>query len=366
MPEKATAAVLRDIQPPSNAPIDLETFNVPDVHDDAVLLRTELAGVCGTDVHILQGDVPSVVTPSVLGHENVGIIEEIGAGIETDVRGEPLEPGDRVVVLPASCRECYNCVVLGDEAKCENRVSVGGWLSADEHPHFVGGFGECIYLENQGIELVKMPDDISNEAAVMGDAIRIIIHGFDRIDGIGYGETVLVQGPGPVGLAAVAMAADSGASEIIVTGAPENRLELATKFGADHTINITEVPEEERINRVRNLTDGRGVDTTIEATGYPPAVREGFEMTGINGQYLIAGHYGDAGTVPLNPHEINRKQLEVSGVWSAATRHFVQSLPLLRAFPWEEAVTDYFALDEVNEAIQAMENQETIKAAIRP
>lgn len=366
MPSEATAAVLRDISSPSESPIDLKTFDVPEVHDDALLLRTKIAGVCGTDVHILHDNVPGVVTPSILGHENVGVIEEIGANVETDVRGEPLESGDRVVVLPASCRECYNCVVLGDEAKCENRISVGGWLHADEHPHFVGGFGEYIYLEDKGIEVAKLPDDISDEAAVMGDAVRILVHGFDRIGGIDYGDTVLVQGPGPVGLAGVAMAEDSGADEIIVTGAPENRLELAEQFGADHTVDITEVPENERIETVRDLTDGRGVDTAIEATGFPPAVREGFEMTGINGQYLIVGHYGDAGTVPLNPHEINRKQLDIQGAWSAATRHFVQSFPLLRKFPWEDAVTDYFSLDEVNEAIQAMENEETIKAVIEP
>lgn len=365
MSRQAKTAVLREIREPAEAPISIEEFDIPAVGPDDALLRTEMAGVCGTDVHILHGKVPGVVTPSVLGHENVASIEELGENVETDIRGEPLSEGDRVFVLPESCRECYNCVILGDESKCENRTSVGGWLRADEHPHFVGGFGEYIFLEGGG-ELVKLPDDISNEAAVMGDAVRIAMHGLDQLDGIEYGSDVLVQGPGPVGLAAVAVAKDNGAGQIIVTGAPDQRLELAEKFGADYTINIMDVDEEERVERVRELTGGRGVDTTLEATGFPEAVREGLEMTGVNGQYVIMGHYGDAGTVELNPHEINRKQIDITGAWSSATRHFVQSLPLLRRFPWEDAVTDYYELSEVNEAIQAMEGQETVKSVIEP
>ncbi|NHN49361.1 zinc-binding dehydrogenase [Halostella sp. JP-L12] len=365
MANQAKAAVLREIRKPSTEPLSVEEFDIPDVGDEDILLKMDMAGVCGTDVHILHDKVPGVVTPSILGHENVGTIEELGENVETDARGEPLSVDDRIVVLPASCRECYNCVILNDESKCENRTSVGGWLDADEHPHFVGGFGEYIFLTDN-YEVVKIPDDISDEAVVMGDAIRIAVHGFDIIDGIDYGADVLVQGPGPVGLAAIAMAEDSGAGQIIVTGAPDERLELAKKFGADHTISIDNVEEEDRIDQVLDLTDGRGVDTTLEATGFPPAVREGLEMTGINGQYLIMGHYGDAGTVELNPHEINRKQISVDGAWSAATKHFVQALPLLRRFPWEEAVTDYYSLDEVNEAIQAMEGMETVKAVIEP
>lgn len=365
MVNRGKAAVLREIDEPSSEPLSLESFDIPEVGDEDILLRTTMAGVCGTDVHILHDKVPGVVTPSILGHENVGIIEELGEDVRTDSRGEPLSEGDRIVVLPASCRECYNCVILDDESKCQNRTSVGGWLRADEHPHFVGGFGEYIFLTDN-YEVVKIPEDISDEAVVMGDAIRIAVHGFDIIDGIDYGADVLVQGPGPVGLAAIAMAEDNGAGQIIVTGAPEDRLELAKKFGADHTININEVDEADRVEQVKELTDGRGVDTTLEATGFPPAVREGLEMTGVNGQYLIMGHYGDAGTVELNPHDINRKQISVDGAWSAATKHFVQALPLLRRFPWEDAVTDYYSLDEVNEAIQAMERMDTVKAVIQP
>lgn len=200
----------------------------------------------------------------------------------------------------------------------------------------------------------------------MGDAVRIAVHGLDQLDGIEYGSDVLVQGPGPVGLAAVALADDAGAGQIIVTGAPEQRLDLAAKFGADHTINISDYEEEDRIEQVRDLTGGRGVDVTFEATGFPPAVREGLEMAGVNSQYVIMGHYGDAGTVPLNPHLINNKQIDVTGAWSSATKHFVQALPLLRRYPWSEAVTDYYSLEEVNDAIIAMEGQETVKAVIEP
>jgi threonine dehydrogenase-like Zn-dependent dehydrogenase len=89
-------------------------------------------------------------------------------------------------------------------------------------------------------------------------------------------------------------------------------------------------------------------------------------MVRINGRYLIAGHYGDAGTVPLNPHLINRKQVTLTGVWSAANRHFLRALTLLRKLPVEKLVTHRFPLDQINEALLAAERQEALKAVITP
>jgi L-iditol 2-dehydrogenase len=104
----------------------------------------------------------------------------------------------------------------------------------------------------------------------------------------------------------------------------------------------------------------------LECAGVPAVVPEGLAMTRINGRYLIAGHYGDAGTVPLNPHLINKKQIRIDGVWSAANRHFLRGLELLRKLPVEKLVTHRFSLAEVNQALMAAQGQAVLKAVIVP
>jgi threonine dehydrogenase-like Zn-dependent dehydrogenase len=215
-------------------------------------------------------------------------------------------------------------------------------------------------------DIVLIPHDVKSEAVVMGDALRIVVHGLDRIGGLEYGDTVVVQGSGPVGLMGLLLARDAGAGRVIVVGAPALRLELAREFGADEVIDIAATTPSERIARVLELTNGRGADVIFECAGVPAAVAEGLEMTRVDGRYLIAGHYGDAGTVPLNPHLINKKQLLITGAWSASNKHFLQALNLMRKMPIDRLVTHRFGLVEVNDALIAMERQQALKPVIVP
>jgi threonine dehydrogenase-like Zn-dependent dehydrogenase len=316
-------------------------------------------------VHILHGKV-KVRTPAILGHENVAEVIAIGGKAPlTDITGVPIEPGQLITWLPKSCMRCYNCMILGDQAKCERRLGYGGWVPAWDHPYLVGGFAEYVWLLPDS-DVVVIPPEVKPEAVVMGDALRIVIHGLDRIGGLTYGDTVVVPGSGPVGLMALLMARDSGAGRIIVIGAPEPRLKLAEEFGADHTIDIGKTTSADRIARVLELTRGRGADVIFECAGVPAAVAEGLEMTRINGKYLIVGHYGDAGTVPLNPHVINKKQLLITGAWSASNKHFLRALNLMKKMPIEKLVTHRFGLDQVNDALLAMESQVALKPVIVP
>jgi L-iditol 2-dehydrogenase len=260
---------------------------------------------------------------------------------------------------------CYNCTILGDQAKCERRIGYGSWIRADQHPYLVGGFAEYAWIMPDS-DIVIIPPDVTPEAVVLGDALRIMVHGLERIGGIEYGDTVVVQGCGAVGLMGLLLARDAGAGKVIVIGAPASRLELAGEFGADETIDIVQIPTAERIERILELTDGRGAGLILECAGVPAAVAEGIEMVRINGRYLIAGHYGDAGTVPLNPHTLNKKQVMINGVWSAANKHFLRALTLLRKLPVKKLVTHYFSLHDINEALIAAEQQEALKAVITP
>jgi threonine dehydrogenase-like Zn-dependent dehydrogenase len=365
LPTTSKVAMLREIRPPETRPFTIEELPIPPLAAGAILGRMRLAGICGTDVHILHGKV-KINAPAILGHENVAEVVAIGGDAPLhDITGVRIEPGQLITWLPKSCMRCYNCTILGDQSKCERRIGYGGWLPATEHPYLVGGFAEYVWLLPDS-DVVVIPPDVKPEAVVMGDALRIVVHGLDRIGGLEYGDTVLVQGSGPVGLMALLLARDAGAGRVIVVGAPPARLQLAREFGADETIDIAATSAAERIARVLALTNGRGADVVFECAGVPAAVAEGLEMTRVNGRYVIAGHYGDAGTVPLNPHLINKKQLLITGAWSASNKHFLQGLNLMRTMPIDKLVTHRFGLAEANDALITMERQEALKPVIVP
>jgi threonine dehydrogenase-like Zn-dependent dehydrogenase len=216
---------------------------------------------------------------------------------------------------------CYTCTILGDQAKCEQRLGYGGWVPAWEHPYLVGGLAEYAWLLPDS-DIVVLPSDMRPEAVVLGDALRIMVHGLDRIGGLDYGDTVLVQGSGAVGLMGLLLAKDAGADKVIIIGAPAGRLNLAHEFGAFATLDVTQTSVAER-----------------------------------------------AGPVPINPHIINKKQITLTGAWSAANKHFLRALKLLKKLPDEEVdklVTHRFTLAQTNDALIAAERQETLKAVITP
>ena len=167
----------------------------------------------------------------------------------------------------------------------------------------------------------------------------------------------MVQGSGPVGMAAAMYAHLSGAAKVILVGGPANRLALAKEIGVgDVHIDVFATPDpEERLKLILAETPGgRGADTVLECVGVQSAVAEGFEMAKRNGKYLVLGQYTDRGTTPINPHVITRKQLKVYGSWAFAESHYlkyVQSLPILAArFDLDKLVTPY-ALPDVNQAM---------------
>jgi threonine dehydrogenase-like Zn-dependent dehydrogenase len=189
--------------------------------------------------------------------------------------------------------------------------------------------------------------------------------------GINWGDRVVIQGSGPVGLAALAVAKSSGASSSIVIGGPAPRLELAQVFGADHTINIEEITEPaDRLAEVKRLTGGIGADAVIECVGSPSVVPEGFEMCRDSGKYLVLGHYGDAGTEPINPHVITRKQLTIYGSWGSEPRHLAQAIEFLRRegerFPFAQLVSHRFPLDRAFEALLTTAKWSSSKSVIVP
>lgn len=356
--------------PDFHKPLEVREYPLPNqIEPGAALVKVEMAGVCGTDVHLWKGQLP-IPRPIILGHETVGVIEKLGKGLETDWTGVPIREGDRITWSAGMrCGHCRYCTVFRQPTRCLNRSAYGISFTSDEAPHFSGGYADFIYLRPE-TAIFKIAD-IPTEAVIgAGCALVTAIHGLERT-GINCGDSVVVQGSGPVGLAALAIAKNSGALNTIVIGGPPARLEMAATFGADHTIDIDEFPDATtRLDQVRQLTGGYGADAVIECVGSPAVVAEGFEMCRDGGKYLVLGHYGDAGTAPINPHVITRKQLTVYGSWASEPRHMEMAIKFLKEqgqrFPFGRLVSHRFPLDATFEALQTTSRWASSKSVVVP
>jgi L-iditol 2-dehydrogenase len=254
--------------------------------------------------------------------------------------------------------------------RCPERRAYGIGYRADESPHFLGGYAEVHYLRPRA-NIFKLGDDVPNEALIgAGCALITAIHGIERT-GIDWQDTVVVQGAGPVGISALAVAKTAGASRVIVIGGPKHRLEMARRFGADEVIDLDEVRDPQaRLDTVRNLTGGYGADVVLECAGVPQAVAEGWELCRDGGKYLLLGHYCDAGPIALNPHVITRKQLQVFGSWSSEPRHMAAAIEFLarypRQFPFASLVTHRLPLAQADDALQLVARWEAGKCVLIP
>jgi L-iditol 2-dehydrogenase len=341
----------------------------PKLEPGAVLLETVLSEVCGTDVHLRHGRLAGVPYPIVPGHVSVGRVAETAEPV-TDIEGRAVQLGDLVTFLDVheTCHACWHCLVAKQSTRCPKRRVYGITYSADEGP--LGGWAERIWLK-PGVRIVPLAPGVTPERWMgAGCGLPTALHAVDRAD-IRLGDLVAIQGSGPVGLSAAILARLSGAGSVIVLGDPAGRLEAARAFGADATIAVGETTADARIQRVRDLTGGRGADVTIEATGVPSAVREGMQMTRDGGRLVVVGQYTDAGDATFNPHaDINRRHLEIRGTWGFDYSHVHRAMEIVARHGdevrWERTITRAFGLEEMDEALDDVEAGRVVKAVVRP
>jgi threonine dehydrogenase-like Zn-dependent dehydrogenase len=352
----AAAVVLSEF----NAPLKIESASVPPPGAGAIVARVDLAGVCGTDVHLHHGQLP-IPLPVVLGHEGVGRVSGLGQGVSADFSGNPLREGDAIAWSSnIPCGTCFWCVVAGERTLCESRKVYGVNQRFDEFPRLSGGWAEVIYLQ-PGSAVFRLADHLAPEHVIaLGCAGPTAVHGVIEVAGITAGDTVVVQGSGPVGVASAMYAHLAGAAHVILVGGPAGRLRLAREIGVGDThVDIFEIPDaDERVRIVRDATPGgRGADVVLECAGVPEAVAEGWEMARRGGTFLALGQYTDRGPVPLNPHVVTRKQLRIVGSWGFAEKHYlghIRALPQLAdRFDLPRLITRY-ELEDAGRALDDM------------
>lgn len=350
-------------------PIQVQNLPAAPMEPGSILLETIYSEVCGTDVHLHHGQLAGVPYPIIPGHVSVGRVLETG-GVVNDIEGAPIQTDDIVTFLDVheTCNNCWYCLVAKASTRCPHRKVYGITYSANDG--LLGGWSEQVYLK-PGVKVIRLPASVPPERLIAaGCGLPTAVHAIERA-GIGLGDIVAVQGSGPVGLSIAILAQLSGAGAVIVLGDPPNRLSAARDFGADVTIRVGETSSQERIERVRDLTNGRGADITIEATGVPAAVREGMAMTRDAGRYVVVGQYTDAGEVSINPHlDLNKKHLEIRGSWGSDYSHFYKMVQVLAKHGarvgWERMITREYGLGEMNDALAAVAQGQVVKAIVNP
>ncbi len=348
--------------------ITKETIKKPKLEPGGILIRTLFSEVCGTDVHLRHGKLGGVPYPIIPGHVSTGEIVEI-AGLVSDVDGTPLQIGDVVTFLDVheTCNSCWFCLVAKETTRCPKRKVYGITYSAKEGP--LGGWSQYIYLK-PGVKVIKLPSrEFARKFIAGGCGLPTAIHAIQRAN-VQLGDVVVVQGAGPVGLMAAILAQKRGAFRVILVGAPSLRLEKARFFGIEETVNIDKLDPGERIRHILELTNGRGADRVIEATGVPSAIKEGLQMVRDGGTYVVVGQYTNAGDVKINPHlDINKKHLTVKGSWGSDFSHFYLAVNFVKKFetlPWEEVISRDYSLDELKQALDDLEGYRIMKAVIQP
>jgi threonine dehydrogenase-like Zn-dependent dehydrogenase len=355
--------------PAPNSPVEVREVPEPQLQPDSALLDVELSEVCGTDVYLQQGLLAGVPYPLVPGHVSVGRLSKI-RGTLCDVEGRAFSEGDRVTFLDVhrTCNACWYCLVGKATTRCPQRKVYGITYGLDDG--LCGGWADQVYLK-PNTRCIRLDADAKTFMAG-GCALPTALHAVERGE-VAIGDTVLVLGSGPVGVNAIILSLMRGALKVLCIGAPDHRLEVASSAGASDVLNFETKNEAERLEWIRERTNGRGADVTIEATGAPDAAVQAMRFTRDAGRVVIVGQYTDHGETSFNPHlDLNQKHLDVRGCWGSDFSHFyraaqiVSDARLSAAWASIKDRSGRYALTEANRALADVAGGKVFKALIQP
>ena len=315
-------------------------------HPADVIVKIEKTTICGTDLHILKGDVPEVTAGRILGHEGVGIVEETGTQVSN------FRKGDHVLIsCITSCGTCDYCR-KGMYSHCEN----GGWILG----HLIDGTqAEYVRIPYADNSLYKVPEGMDEDALVM--LSDILPTGFECgvLNGkIQPGDTVAIVGAGPIGLAALLTAQFYSPAEIILIDLDDNRLEVAKRFGATKTINSG---KENATEKVLQWTEGKGADTVIEAVGIPATFGICQTLVAPGGHIANIGVHGKS--VDLHLETLWSKNITITTrlVDTVTTKMLMKTVASGKLKP-VQLITHRFALSDIIKAYDTFQHADREKA----
>lgn len=358
IPDRMRAWVLGDPEE-----LTLKEKPVPVPGKAEVLVRVDAVAICATDLEILTYGTPAMIeggapfnkdyTP---GHEYMGTIAALGAGVDE------FAIGDRVTVeVHAGCGQCKRCR-MGMYTSCHNYgLNYGDRDKGHRANGFTTNGGFADYVVNNINTVIKVPDDMSDEEATLVVTAGTSMYGLTELGGLVAGESVVVIGPGPIGLLAVAVAKALGASPVILVGTRENRNAIGKKLGADVTIDAR---NEDAVARVMELT-GKGADYVVDCAGSETTVNQAVHMTNRGGKVCLAAFPKAAVSFDLGYLAVNNIYLYgIRGEGRSAThramafmaeKRFDASLVHTHTFPMEELPTALrYARERIDDAIKVV------------
>ena len=351
-----------------NEPFEIKQYPVRDVKPGEVLVRITMSTICRSDIHSYHGNRPNPC-PGILGHEIIGVIEQIGEDVGLDLRSEKLAIGDRITWTEFFAdHDDYYAGKLDIPQKSPGVRKYGHDL-ADVDPHFLGGFAEYCYIQ-PGTGILKLPDSITDEeAAPLNCGVATMISATEAAE-ITDGDTVVIQGLGLLGIYGCAIAKAKGAAKVIALDNVPDRLEMALQFGADLVIDISQCDREAVIKQVRDATPPDGADVVVEVCGVPDVVPDGVSMLRIGGRYALVGLVSPQANFTLDGYDLVKKLITLRGVHNYHPRHLVEALDFVlenrNRFPFGEIVSSRFSLEELGDAFAKAADHRIMRAAIVP
>ena len=368
------------------APMKMQTerFPIPEITADSALVRMLGSAICGTDKHMYAGQtnlgLPGAIVsfPVIPGHENLGVIERIGAKAAEEMRtsGTTLKEGERVAIsADIVCGQCYYCRNIYGYPWCLNHRSYGDVISCKQAPHLFGGWAEKMYVL-PGTFMFRVPSSLKDEVAVLAEQMAVAYGAFGRAfqspnakEGYSPADTVVIQGVGPLGICNVFMARMLGASKIIAIDKSEYRLNLAHQLCNTQSIDIKDFPKTaDRVGRIMELTENLGADLVVECTGAPDILSEGLEMMRLGGTYLVEGAFVEEEPTKISASRIVSKNARIIGAAGMPYQAYGRALEMMAAFkdliPFEKAVTHQFGIGAAEEALKKSMSTDSMKVVV--
>lgn len=351
-----------------NQPFEIQEWPLRDPQPGEVLVKIRMSTICRSDIHSYLGHRPNPC-PGVLGHEIIGDIVALGAGVSRDMRGAVLCAGDRITwseyFIPGAN---YYTEVLDLPQKSPG-VDKYGHMAVTTEPHHHGGFGEYCYVLPQSW-ILKLPEELTDEEATpINCGVATMICATERAE-IRMGDAVVVQGLGLLGLYGAAIAKARGARRVIGLDTVAARRALGLRFGVDHALDPQAMSETDLVGQVRALCQPEGADAVIEVCGYPEVIVPGLQFLRTGGRYVLGGVVNPGSFVNIDVNLILRKLITLRGVHNYHPRNLIEALDFVHAnrrrFPFHELVDGKYRLDEVGQAMKDAEERRVLRAAIIP